>query len=60
MDLFALSALPHPSASLMLDDNVIAALAVFLGVVAGWYFGNFREQLKAKRARAARKRDTER
>ncbi len=41
--------------SISIDDNGIAVLAVLLGVIGGWYFGNFREQLKAKRAEAQRK-----
>jgi membrane protein YqaA with SNARE-associated domain len=31
------------------DDTLIAALAMLLGVVGGWYLGNFSEQLRAKR-----------
>ncbi len=34
------------------DDNTVAVLAICLGALGGWYFGLFREQLKAKRARA--------
>ena len=45
----------HLMSSLSIDDNGIAVLAVLLGVIGGWYFGNFREQLKAKRAEAQRK-----
>jgi len=41
--------------SISIDDNGIAVLAVLAGVIGGWYFGNFREQLKAKRAEAQRK-----
>ena len=41
--------------SISIDDNGIAVLAVLAGVIGGWYFGNFREQLKAKRAQAQRK-----
>jgi hypothetical protein len=45
----------HLMSSLTIDDNGVAVLAVLLGVIGGWYFGNFREQLKAKRAEAQRK-----
>ena len=45
----------HLVSSLSIDDNGIAVLAVLLGVIGGWHFGNFREQLKAKRAEAQRK-----
>ena len=41
--------------SISIDDNGIAVLAVLLGVIGGWHFGNFRDQLKAKRAEAQRK-----
>jgi hypothetical protein len=43
--------------ALQSDGNGIAALAVLFGAVLGWYLGNYREQLKAKRARAERKSD---
>jgi hypothetical protein len=52
--------LTHALGSLQSDGNEIAALAVLLGAVLGWYLGNYREQLKAKRARAARKSDVTR
>ena len=58
MDVLPLTqTLSNALGSLQSDGNGIAALAVLLGTVLGWYLGNYREQLKAKRARAARKSD---
>jgi hypothetical protein len=45
----------HLMSSIAIDDNGIAVIAVLLGMIGGWYFGNFRNQLKAKRAEAQRK-----
>jgi hypothetical protein len=58
MDVLPLTqTLSNAFGSLQNDGSGIAALAVLLGAVLGWYLGNYREQLKAKRARAARKTD---
>ncbi len=53
MNQFLAQSLPQLVGSLAPDDNMIAALAVLLGAVAGWYLANLGE-LRAKRARAAR------
>jgi hypothetical protein len=39
-------------AAIAQDDNTIGALALVLGVIGGWYFSAFHEQLKTKRERA--------
>lgn len=49
------SSLPQLFGSLSSADNTLAALAVLLGVIAGWYLANL-TQLRAKRAKAARMR----
>jgi hypothetical protein len=47
--------LPHFLASLPLDDSTLCVLVALLGIIAGCFFANYHEQLKAKRAKVARR-----
>jgi len=55
MDLSAISqSIAHSFAALHGADSRVVAVAVLLGALAGWYLGNFGEELQERRARAAR------
>ena len=54
MTTFISAALPSLVGALSPDDNAVAAIAVSVGVVAGWYLANF-TQLRARKAKLTRR-----
>jgi hypothetical protein len=56
MNLFSLlGSLVHGFGSLQLDDSSVGLLALLAGMAGGWRLTGWHEQLKAKRAKIARK-----
>jgi hypothetical protein len=56
MNLFSfLGSLAHTLGSLQLDDSSTSLIALLAGVMGGWRLTGWHEQLKAKRAKIARK-----
>ncbi len=55
MNAVSLASLPHLLSSLAFDDGSLALIALLTGMAGGWTLTGWREQMKAKRAKADRK-----
>jgi len=55
MNAVSLASLPHLLSSLAFDDCSLALIALLTGMAGGWTLTGWREQMKAKRAKADRK-----
>jgi len=53
--MISLAGFTHAVSSLALDDSSLALIALLAGMAGGWSLTGWREQLKAKRAKAQRK-----
>lgn len=56
MNHVSLLALTHAFGSIRLDDNSIALIALLAGMVGGWTLTGWREQLRARKAKAPTRR----
>jgi hypothetical protein len=52
-----MQALPRLLSSVTLDDNSVGLIACIIGAVGGFYITNYREKLKAQKAKIERKND---
>lgn len=60
MNVFSFAApLAHLINSMQLDDSSVSLLALLAGMAGGWWLTGWHEQLKAKRAKIARKAQSE-
>jgi hypothetical protein len=55
MNVISFASFSHLLSSIALDDSSLALIALLAGMAGGWSLTGWREQLKERRSKAARK-----